>query len=145
MATVRQTRSLPVPGEVRRKVGTGQDLDRTITVGEYLQGWLAGRKNLREGTRRSYADHIRLYLYPTLGTIKLDRLRLGHVEAVFEAIDELNDTITRARDSGDLRLRARVKGRRLIGPATKQRVRATLRAALNKAIKQRLIEVNVAA
>ncbi|MEU6036110.1 site-specific integrase [Actinomadura sp. NPDC047616] len=67
------------------------------------------------------------------------------MERVFDAIDELNETITRARESGDPKLRARVKGRRVVGPATKQRIRATLRSALSKAIRERLIEVNVAA
>lgn len=42
-------------------------------------------------------------------------------------------------------LRALVRGRRPLGPASKQSCRATLRAALNAAIKQRLIDVNVAA
>lgn len=144
VTTVRQTRSLPDPQVVRRKVRVGQDLSRQVTVGEYLEQWLAGRRGLREATRRSYASHIRLYLLPHLGHIPLDRLRVRDVERIFGAIDELNELITRARESGDPELRAKVKGRRLIGAATKQRVRATLRAALNRAIKERLIEVNVA-
>jgi hypothetical protein len=114
-------------------------------VGEYLDQWLAGRRALREGTHRSYANHIHLYLKPHLGHLLLERLRVADVDRVFEAIDDLNDLITRARESGDPQLRARVKGRRPVGPATKQRIRATLRSALTKAIKQRLIEVNVAA
>ncbi|MDL4817353.1 tyrosine-type recombinase/integrase [Actinomadura opuntiae] len=145
VATLQKTRVLPEPEQVRKKIRTGQDLGRSITVGEYLEEWLAGRKGLREGTRRSYASHIRLYLAPILGPIMLDRLRVGHVDAAFEAIDELNERIAQARESGDLKLRAMVKGRRVVGPATKQRIRATLRSALNKAIQQRLIEVNVAA
>lgn len=145
VATLRKTRVLPAPEQVRKRVRTGQDLGRSITVAEYLEEWLAGRKGLREGTRRSYASHIRLYLAPILGPILLERLRVGHVDAVFETIDELNERIIQARESGDLKLRAMVKGRRVVGPATKQRIRATLRSALNKAIQQRLIEVNVAA
>ncbi|MEU6036149.1 tyrosine-type recombinase/integrase [Actinomadura sp. NPDC047616] len=144
-ATVRETKKLPAAEEVRRKVRTGQDLARSITVGEYLDQWLAGRKALRESTRRSYADHIRLYLKPHLGDIRLERLRVADVDRMFEAIDELNDLITQARESGDPKLRAQVQGRRVVGAASKQRIRATLRSALNKAIKQRLIEVNVAA
>ncbi|WP_285497858.1 site-specific integrase, partial [Actinomadura sp. NBRC 104425] len=144
VATVRATKTLPAPEEVRRKIRTGQDLARSVTVGEYLESWLAGRRNLREGTRRSYANHIKLYLIPHLGHIRLDRLCVRDVERVFDAIDELNETITRARESGDPTLRAKVKGRRVVGPATKQRIRATLRAALNRAVRERLIEVNAA-
>jgi hypothetical protein len=33
----------------------------------------------------------------------------------------------------------------VVGPASKQRIRATLRAALNKAVKERRIDINVAA
>jgi integrase len=144
-ATIKATKQLPVPEEVRRKVRTGQDLDTTVTVGEYLQTWLAGRKNLRPGTLRSYQGHIRLYLTPHLGDIPLDRLRVADVDAVFDAIDEYNELIAQARESADLGLRAKVKGRRVVGPASKQRIRATLRAALNKAIKERKIDINVAA
>ncbi|MEO3830334.1 site-specific integrase [Actinomadura sp. B10D3] len=145
VSTVRATKKLPDPETVRRKVRAGQDLDRPITVGEYLESWLAGRKNLREGTRRSYASHIALYLKSHLGHILLDRLRVIDVDRVFDANDELNEQITMARESGDLTLRAKVKGRRVVGPASKQRIRATLRSALSKAVKQRLVEVNVAA
>jgi integrase len=67
------------------------------------------------------------------------------VAGVFDAIDELNDLITQARAGGDPALRAKVKGRRLVGAASQQRIRATLRAALNQAIRERRIDVNVAA
>ncbi|WP_242891142.1 tyrosine-type recombinase/integrase [Actinomadura litoris] len=144
VSTVRATKKLPNPEDVRRKVRGGCDLSRSITVAEYLEEWLNGRKALREGTRRSYADHINLYFKPQLGHILLERLRVTDVDRVFDAIDELNDLVIAARESGDLKLRAKVKGRRVVGPATKQRIRATLRSALNKAIKQRLIEINVA-
>jgi integrase len=130
--------------EVRRKVRTGQDLDSTITVGQYLQDWLAGRKGLRAGTHRTYEGHIRLYLIPHLGEIPLDRLRVSDVNSLFEAIEEFNDTVTAARTSGDPKLRAKVKGRQVVGAATKQRIRGTLRAALNKAIRERRIDMNVA-
>jgi integrase len=143
-ATVKETKRLPVPEEVRRKVRTGQELDATVTVGAYLDEWLAGRKGLREGTRRSYESHVRLYLTPCLGTIPLDRLRVTDVDSMFEAIDELNETITAARRSGDPKLRAKVKGRRVVGAATRHRIRATLRAALSRAIKERRIDINVA-
>ncbi|MFI0351325.1 tyrosine-type recombinase/integrase [Actinomadura sp. 9N407] len=143
-ATVKATKRLPVPEEVRRKVRTGQDLDGTVTVGAYLEEWLAGRKGLREGTRRSYESHIRLYLAPHLGAIPLDRLRVADVDSLFEAIDEFNEIVTAARHSCDPALRAKVKGRRVAGAATKHRIRATMRAALSRAIKERRIDVNVA-
>jgi integrase len=145
VATVAKTKKLPTPEEVRRRVRVGQDLDGTITVEQYLEGWLAGRKGLRPGTRRSYESHIRLYLIPHLGAIRLDRLRVADVDSMFEAIDELNEVIDQARRSADPKLRALVKGRRQVGAATKQRIRATLRSALSKALREGRVEVNVAA
>jgi integrase len=143
--TIKDTRRLPDADVLRRKVRTGQDLSTQLTVGQWLEQWLRGKQRLRPGTTASYAAHIRLYLTPTIGHHRIDKLQTAHVAAVFEAIDELNETILAARASGDPVLRAKVKGRRLVSAATKQRIRATLRAALNAAMRQRLIDVNPAA
>ncbi|MEO3829901.1 tyrosine-type recombinase/integrase [Actinomadura sp. B10D3] len=53
--------------------------------------------------------------------------------------------VARARETLDPKLRAKVKGQRLVGAATKHRIRATLRSALAKAVRERLIDINVAA
>jgi integrase len=145
LATVKDTAKLPEATEVRRRVRTGQELDQRRTVADWLGSWLAGKQQLRPGSSAGYASHIRLYLTPVIGHIRLDQLQVSHVMEIFEAIDELNDTIHAARGTGDPAIRAKVKGRRLVGPATKHRIRATLRSALNSAIKQRLIDFNPAA
>ena len=100
--SVRETGQLPDPGRVRKAVGGGHDpAVRPPTVGEWLEEWLAAKKNLRPGTARGYASHIRLYYQPHIGYISIDRLRVTDVASVFEAIDELNEAITAARTSGD--------------------------------------------
>lgn len=142
--TLKKDKRLPIPEEVRRKIQTGQNLEVAITVGQWLQTWLAGRKGLRNGTQRSYRTHITTHLNPVIGHIRLDRLRVTDVQAVFDAIDERNETITRARQSGDPEAQVQVKGARVVGPATMHRIRATLRAALNQAIRERRIDLNVA-
>ncbi len=144
LATLKGTKALPDPEEVRRRFKTQQVLDGRLTTGEWLELWFAGRKRIRDNTRRSYESHIRLYLSPVIGHIRLDRLGVADVARVFEAIAELNETITAARESADPGLRAKVKGRRVVGPASQQRIRATLRAALNQAIRERRIDLNVA-
>ncbi|MEO3824560.1 site-specific integrase [Actinomadura sp. B10D3] len=144
VTTLKKDKRLPVPEEVRRKIRTGQDLDTALTTGQWLQTWLAGRKGLRHGTIRSYRTHITVHLEPVIGHIRLDRLRVADVQAVFDTIDERNETITRAREAADPGLRAQVKGCRVVGPATMHRIRATLRAALNQAIRERRIDLNVA-
>jgi integrase len=136
-AVMRETGHLPDPGRVRRAVGGGHDpAVGPPTVGEWLEEWLAAKKRLRRATVRSYQGHISLYWAPRIGHIPIDRLRVTDVAAVFDYIDDLNDAVTRARASGDPALRAAVKGRRLVGPASCQRIRATLRSAISTYIKQ---------
>jgi hypothetical protein len=64
--------------------------------------------------------------------------------SLFDSIDERNDTIRTARASADPATRRSVRGLRSTGPATQQRIRATLRVALNKAIGDELITHNPA-
>jgi integrase len=146
-ATFKATGALPDPALVRKQVGDGHDpAVKPPTVGEWLEGWLAAKKGLRPGTVRSYAGHIRLYLKPHLGHIGIDKLRVTDIASVFDHIDELNDAITEARASGDPARRAAVKGRRRIGPATCQRIRATARSAISTYMKQHpgVLPANVA-
>ena len=134
---MRETRKLPDPGRVRRQVGAGRDpAVRPPTTGEWLEEWLAAKKKLRPGTVRSYDGHIRLYLKPHLGHIPIDRLRVTDVASIFDHIEELNDAITEARAGSDPVRRAAVRGRRRVGPATCQRIRATLRSAVSTYMKQ---------
>ncbi|MGH4009926.1 MAG: tyrosine-type recombinase/integrase [Pseudonocardiaceae bacterium] len=135
---------LPNPEDIRGQLDAGLDLDRMPTVGEWLERWLAGRKTLRKGTVRSYSIHIRRWLIPQLGHLPLDKLTVDHIAAMFDAIAERNDEIDTARSSPDPQIRASVKGLCPTGPATMHRYRATLRAALNAAIRAKKITFNPA-
>ena len=53
------------------------------TVGKYLEDWLAGKAKLRASTRRTYAEHIRLYLTPALGHLRLDQLDAVDIERMY--------------------------------------------------------------
>ena len=130
------------PGSARRADGGHDPAVRPPSVGEWLEEWLAAKKKLRPGTVRSYASHVRLYYQPHIGHVSIDRLRVSDVASVFEAIEELNEAIA----SGDPARQAAVKGRRLVGPATCQRIRATLRSAISSYIKQHqgVLPANVA-
>ncbi|GAA1771494.1 Putative prophage phiRv2 integrase [Nonomuraea coxensis DSM 45129] len=146
LSVLKDTKTLPPVEEVRRKVRTRQDLNPTVTVAEWMQEFLRRKRKIDATTRRSYEAHIRLYFTPYLGDIRLDRLRVSDVAGMFDAIEEFNDVITAARASADPEQRATVRYRRPVGPATMHRIRATLRHALNIAIKQdRLIDFNPAA
>lgn len=146
LSVLKATRRLPDTEEVRRKVRTHQDLNRHITVGEWLEEFLGRKRSIEPTTRRSYESHIRLYLTPYLGDIRLDRLRVSDIAGMFDAIEEFNEIIATERASGVPARVLAVRYRRPVGPTTMHRIRATLRHALNMAIKQdRLLDFNPAA
>ena len=92
-----------------------------------------------------YEVHLRRYLIPHLGQLRIDRLRPGHIDVMYDAIDERNTTITTARASRQQTKRDQVKGQRTLAPATQHRIHATLRKALNDAMRRyRLIDLNPA-
>lgn len=159
---------LPDIEATRRRLSHGLDLTNRLTVGEWLDMWLAGKKGRQSAISRDESN-IRVHLKPGIGHYRLDRLRVSHLSEMFEAIAEANVEIAegnaaRRKAVDDLAQipwkgrepRARRKAmkgaiaemepyRRIAGPATRQRVRSTLRAALNAAIAQQLITFNPAA
>jgi hypothetical protein len=105
--------------EARERVKRGASGGRCPRVDVYLPEWVDGKADLAESTRRSYGAHIRNHLAPPLGHLRLDELRVGHVAEALAVVEGTD--------------------------ATRQRVRATLRSALNDAIREGLIVVNPAA
>ena len=145
MQQCRTGTALPDRDVVARRIRAGVAAATSITVAEYLTGWLAGRKGLAAKTVAGYGEHIRGYLIPHLGAVAVQQLRAHHIEAMFTAINTRNAEVDRARTSTDPTLRAGVAGIRPMRAATQQRLRATLRKALNDAIrKDRLIDFNPA-
>ena len=78
-------------------------------------------------TRRSYQHHLDTYLLPCIGIIPLAMLTAADLRVMFTAI-----------------ARQRPAAGGALSPATLARIRATLRAALNAAIREGLISVNPA-
>lgn len=166
----RRRAEIPQAVDVSRKLGVGIPLDGRMTVGELLDQVMANKKT-RATTNRGYESHIRVHLKPALGHLRVDRLTVGHVEDMFNGIDDRNDVIAaenkarreqvarckrgkpgapKAAERAQLaaereRLAAMPPFRRITGPATKHAIRRTLRMALNKAIAEQLITFNAAA
>ncbi|HEX5406914.1 MAG TPA: tyrosine-type recombinase/integrase [Pseudonocardiaceae bacterium] len=111
---------------------------------QWLKAWLPTKKRLSRNARRSYESHIRLYLNRYLGAVRLDKLRVAHVADMFEQIAEHNEQIAAARASKDQERWEAVKWQCPVGPSSMQRIRETLRAALNDAIREELLTVNAA-
>lgn len=105
--------------QVRERGRRGARVVRCPQVDVLLPEWVEGKADLAPSTRRSYAAHIRNHLVPPLGHLRLDELRVGHVAEAVAAVEGTD--------------------------ATRQRVRATLRSALNDAVREGLIVVNPAA
>jgi integrase len=139
---------LPDVEDVRRRLGIGHTLDRSQTVREWLETWWAAKKRAkRDSTLRGYRQHLDLYLIPQLGEWPIDRLNALHIADLFDLIDEWNAEIEAAAQEGrspvldgDVRQHSQV-----VGVATQRRIFATLRNALNVAMKQkpvRLLDFN---
>ncbi|MFJ4829890.1 tyrosine-type recombinase/integrase [Streptomyces sp. NPDC088747] len=160
---------IPDPTEVSRKLGVGIPLDGKTLIGDWLDQVMT-KKATRTTTNHGYDSHIRVHLKPAIGHLRLDRLSVGHVQDMFNAIDDRNDVtaaenaarreqVTRSKrgkpgapkaaERAQLAAeREKLAGmppfRRITGPATKQAIRRTLRMALNKAIAAQLITFNAA-
>ena len=166
-AQIRDDGQLPDYDQVRTRIRAAAVIVSDVTVAEYLTAWLQGRKDLRSGTVRQYESAIRVHLIPHLGHLQLTKLTNKHITKMFEEIEdeaariEENNRARRAVD--DARKRAwqdkdwhalnaahnRLKDmkafQRPCGPARAQRVRATLRSALQDAMTvDGLLTVNAA-
>jgi integrase len=110
-----------------RDPGHGDQGGGVLTVGDWLAHWLVSRAAPAASTVRGYTAHVRLYLAPYLGPVLLAELSAGHVQAMFTAISRQHQELGSP-----------------VSAATLNRIRATLRAALNAAVRRGLIGDNPA-
>jgi len=73
--------------EMLAKLDKGLPIDETkLTVGEWMERWyenyVSTNPNIRPGTAASYSCQIRLRIVPTLGSIRLTRLRPDEIQAM---------------------------------------------------------------
>ncbi|MBM3740435.1 MAG: site-specific integrase [Acidobacteria bacterium] len=111
-------------GRAIREVQRGATLgDDRQTVAAFLDEWLGSiTSKVRPKTHHSYSQLVRVHLKPGLGKHRINKLRPEHVEAFLEA-----------------------KSAAGLSPRTCQYLRAVLRRALGRAVKQDIIARNVAA
>jgi integrase len=111
---------------VRRDVLEGRPVaNEKLATGEYLQRWLndVAKQRVRPMTWRGYEHLMRLHIVLMLGKVPLAKLTPQHVQSLIT---------TKMRD-----------GR--LSPRTVQYMHSTLRAALNQAVRWRMIAYNPAA
>lgn len=90
----------------------------SMTVGRYMERWLAGKRNLAESTKAQYENHVRVHIVPAIGGHDLDDLRRRHVEAF---VDDLSRHVSPAT-------------KRRLSPSTVRAILVTLRSALDEAV-----------
>ncbi|MGW3322524.1 tyrosine-type recombinase/integrase [Streptomyces virginiae] len=159
---------IPNYDETKRRFATGQSLTQHMTVAEWLDTWLAGKKALRKSGETRYEVDIRCHLKPRIGHIRIDRLTVQHLDEMFAgiaegnaeihdanmqrraAVDELKTIPWKGSENRGRRrylkdaIAAMEPFRRITGPSTQKHVRDTLRAALNTAIARGAITFNPA-
>jgi integrase len=96
-------------------------------VARWLRYWLSTRTSIRPSTLRSYAEHVERHLIPYLGRMRLGELTGRDVAAMFAALIAIETRYGRP-----------------MSPSTLHRIRATLRSALNAAIRDGLLRDNPA-
>ncbi len=122
-----QTAARQALAELGAASGRGPRGQAGWTTGRWLARWLAGKDGLRPSSARSYRGHVRLYLVSHLGRIPLRSLTPADLQAMFSAIQ-----------------RKHAAAGHPVSAATLVRIRATLRSALNAAVRERLITDNPA-
>lgn len=112
--------------EVERRLALGQPVkDSTQTVGGFVEDWIAkslAASDRRQSTKENYATIARKHLVPTIGQQQLDKLRPSDVEAL----------LLSKRESG-------------LSPSTVRTIYTVLCAALDVAVRDKLVVHNVAA
>ncbi|SHN44635.1 tyrosine-type recombinase/integrase [Cryptosporangium aurantiacum] len=97
------------------------------TLEQWLKHWISTRTSIRPTTARSYQSHITLYLLPHLGHYRLGQVTARQLTEAFAVLAQQHNRY----------------GEPLAG-STLHRVKATLRAAFNAAIREGLVTDNPA-
>jgi integrase len=110
--------------EIVRDAGRGSLLDSpNLTVADYLEDWLRthGSRRLRPRTLAGYQDHVRRYMIPRIGHLRLSRLAPRHV------IDMETDLLRRGgRGGAPLSARTVLQTHRILSSALSQAMRSEL-------------------
>jgi len=137
--------------------GGAQVPDRALTVGAYLDNWLAAKKlGLKPQTYESYAEAVSLYFRPGVGHLRLVDLRDFHLQELVQEMLRVNRPLPDGERPSELMRRlasARADDeRRALPPGEKRRKKSTrpltaariarefavIRAALNAAVPGRI-------
>lgn len=104
------------------------DVNGGTTLGEWLERWLEDRRSrIQPATYVNYRGHVRLYLLPGLGGVRLDELTAPLIESFYA------DLVERGGHNG-----------KPLSPATVRGCHFVLHRALEDCIRLGILRVNVA-
>ena len=105
------------------------DKTRSLTFGAYLTNrWLPGKANtLAESTWHGYRRKIERHILPTLGKTPIKRLKVDHLDSLYDA-----------------KLRPADPAVKALAPKTVLEIHLIIRGSLNDAVKRGLLNRNVA-
>lgn len=139
--------------KLTRRAAQGPVLTKVPTVGQYLERWLSDTvaPNLAPLTHATYESHVRNFIAPGIGRIRLDRLRVADVQTWLNRLPAQCQCCAHGRDAKRAeqgRARCCAVGKccdAFPSPRTVKDVRTVLRSALSNAMRDELVERNVAA
>ena len=124
--------------------GGGTAPDRSVRLAAYLDGYLAGKRNLKARTRETDAEAFALYWKPALGHMRVVDVRARHVDEVIDAMMRIGQVSGRRPEMLRRMLAAR-RGDgtpRPLSPARVGRMFAPFRAAMRTAVRRQMIAVS---
>ena len=137
--------------QLTQEAARGPVVTKVPTLGQFLHRWLdeTVAPNLAPLTHATYESHVRHYIEPALGGVRLDRLRVSDVQSWLNRLPAICQCCAQGKDTR----RANGKPRCCAAgscchsnpsPRTVKDVRAVLRSALSAAMRDELVERNVA-
>ena len=137
--------------ELTRQAAKGPVLTKVPTLSQYLARWLdeTVAPNLAPLTHANYESHVRHYIEPALGNLRLDRLRVSTVQAWLNGLPKVCQCCAQGKDARrpPEKQRCCAIGKcchSTVSARTIKDVRAVLRSALASAKREELVERNVA-
>jgi hypothetical protein len=138
--------------ELTRKAARGPVVTKVPTVGQFLHRWLEDTvaPNLAPLTYATYKSHVKNYIEPGIGAMRLNRLRVADVQAWLNRLATQCQCCAQGKDARRARhgtARCCAVGQcchRVASPSTVKDIRTVLRSGLNSAVRQELLDRNVA-
>jgi integrase len=124
--------------------GGGAAPDRSVKLNAYLDGYLAGKVNLKQRTLATDREAFELYWKPALGHMRVVDIRARHVDEVIAEMMRIGQISGRRSEMMRRMLAARHGDGtpRPLSPARVGRMFAPFRAAMKGAVKRRTLAVS---